>query len=275
MSSGQKCCPECGGLFISESSLRSHRRRVHDVVKKTLCCPADGCNEKSTKIANLVDHLKAHHMFIPQYVNDIFNSDGSFQVWKKEMESFSSVKFICGSGLHKTNSSNRTVRLYCRYSGKPRRKRNTQIQPIRMRESVKIGATCPAYINVHYNEDGTVAVTSQVNHFGHEFEPFYFLQPNPIIDKIVEIIETSSFNREITLQKNHMLQVEEANDKNASELCVECGQIFGKKLIAENENQGFEKNKCKKFNFQSHIREAFDYHMKEVQDGLENLANDG
>lgn len=49
----------------------------------------------------------------------------------------------------------------------------------------------------------TVAVTSQVNHFGHEFEPFYFLQPNPIIDKIVEIIETSSFNREITLQKNH------------------------------------------------------------------------
>lgn len=37
-------------------------------------------------------------------------------------------------------------------------RRNTQIQPIRMRESVKIGATCPAYINVHYNEDGLVII---------------------------------------------------------------------------------------------------------------------
>lgn len=37
-------------------------------------------------------------------------------------------------------------------------------------------------------------------------------------------------NNFILFESFTVLQVEEANDKNASELCVECGQIFGSQI---------------------------------------------
>ncbi|GFS74260.1 c2H2-type domain-containing protein [Trichonephila clavipes] len=131
------------------------------------------CDEKFRTLKELKKHYELSHDEIElKHEEHVFNTDESFQKWKKEEEVRTKSLFVKNGGVRKRAKNKQFFYYICNRSGiaklKSERKRNEKIGG-----SVKCGKTCPAYMTVireQKEEAIKIIVQYQSVHGGHEMQ---------------------------------------------------------------------------------------------------------
>ncbi|GFY40215.1 putative zinc finger transcription factor protein 17 [Trichonephila inaurata madagascariensis] len=137
--------------------------------EKRLCAI---CDEKFRSFRELKKHFKESHEDIQlKHEEHVFNTDEGFERWKKEEEIKTKSAFVKNGGVKKLTNKQFTYYI-CNRSGtakiKSERKRH-----VKMRESVKCGKTCPAFMKCtreQKEEAIKITVEYQSVHAGHDLQ---------------------------------------------------------------------------------------------------------
>lgn len=162
-------------VFISyRKALNIHVKRKHadggddvdDPRGENLNFACAMCDYRGGNYFDLTSHMTQLHNFKDDIEERDFKSMEEFKAWKECMEGKELVSFVKDRGVRKLVRG-RKILFRCHRSGFVKR----QGRGIRLeKKTCKIGAVCPARMEVLWKDDGSISLTWHKSHFGHEFD---------------------------------------------------------------------------------------------------------
>ncbi|GFT38038.1 c2H2-type domain-containing protein [Trichonephila clavipes] len=157
------------GLLLKNLPRLGYRREIAVDAGKHVCA---FCDEKFRTLKELKKHYEVSHDKIElKYEKHVFNTNESFQKWKKEEVRTKSL-FVKNGGVRKSAKNKQFFYYICNRSGiaklKSERKRMEKIGG-----SVKCGKTCPAFMTaIREQKEEAIKITVQYQsvHAGHEMQ---------------------------------------------------------------------------------------------------------
>ncbi|KAK3915727.1 Zinc finger transcription factor family protein 17 [Frankliniella fusca] len=167
-------CDHCPKTYASKKSLIKHKRKNHNDDERDDDCEETSeinfkcamCYFKGPNYIRLTRHMTQSHDYDDCIEKKSFTSMEEFGAWKECMESKHLVSFVNERGVRKLVGGKKIL-LECHRSGYFVRKGKGVREE---KKSCKIGAVCPARMEVLISDDGSVGISWHENHFGHEFD---------------------------------------------------------------------------------------------------------
>lgn len=168
-------CEHCLQNYMSKKSLNKHLKLKHTqtmqevassltVANAKLACAV--CDFRGHSYVTLTRHLTQFHNYDHQIKYNDFESLSEFKSWKKCVESEQLVKYVKGRGMRQGVKAKKIL-FQCYRSGVCKRKGNGIRK---LKKTCKVGAVCPARMDVCLQDNGSVSLTWHINHFGHDFD---------------------------------------------------------------------------------------------------------
>ncbi|XP_048524796.1 zinc finger protein 184 [Dendroctonus ponderosae] len=161
-------CTLCATKFTKSCNLSRHMKNKHGFTtrkdKATLKCPL--CENKRTTYKELEAHLTSQHHLDITYSELNFASKESFEQWKTDIEKKTLSFFQC------RRTDGNFVQYVCHRSGQyvPKPKTSIRQRAIKAQESNKIGACCPARIEIKKKDGCGIEGLFVSTHVGHQQE---------------------------------------------------------------------------------------------------------
>uniref|UniRef100_A0A8D9EC47 C2H2-type domain-containing protein n=1 Tax=Cacopsylla melanoneura TaxID=428564 RepID=A0A8D9EC47_9HEMI len=167
-------CNECSASFKYKSGLNKHNRKKHE---KKIQQRQDAnmfcfmCNESFCYTEHLRSHLTGEHDINLEVQKLTFDSFSEFELWRKEVEHESNIKYIQANGTKRAKDKD-TIYLRCNRTGVYRdRKSLNSSKKMKIQGTCKINNHCTSSMVVElFKATNSVQVKFFKDHFGHDIE---------------------------------------------------------------------------------------------------------